>query len=76
MPEVIGDAGLTFDPHDTADIARKIEQLLADPGLREDLGKRASQRAERFSLMHTAESTAEVLRSAGAAGLARSRALR
>ena len=76
MPEVIGDAGLTFDPRDIDDIACKIEMLLSDPSLRADLGKRASQRAEAFSLSQTAERTAAVLRSAAASGRAGYRARR
>ena len=76
MPEVIGDAGLTFDPRDTRDIVHKIEMLLADPDLRTQLGERASRRAKEFSLSHTAESTASVLRSAGSGGASGRRALR
>lgn len=76
MPEVIGDAGLTFDPRDTRDIVHKIEMLLADPDLRTQLGERASRRAKEFSLSHTAESTASVLRSAGSVGESGRRALR
>ncbi|MEE2998020.1 MAG: glycosyltransferase family 1 protein [Pseudomonadota bacterium] len=64
MPEVIGDAGLTFDPYDIGDIACKIEELLNNPELREDLGKKAVRRAEQFSLSKTAEFTAIVLRNA------------
>tara|TARA_B100000676_G_scaffold286305_1_gene315763 strand:- start:2325 stop:3497 length:1173 start_codon:yes stop_codon:yes gene_type:complete len=71
MPEVIGDAGLTFDPRDTEDIARKIEMLLSDQALRASLGEKAARRALDFSLEHTAKRTAQVLRSAAAADLLR-----
>jgi len=64
MPEVIGDAGLTFDPRDTADMVRKIENLLADSALRIQLGEKAARRAREFTLARTAASTAEVLRAA------------
>ena len=64
MPEVIGDAGLKFDPYNVQDIANQIEKLLNNPDLREELGKRAAQRAELFSLAKTAEATASVIRNA------------
>lgn len=76
MPEVIGDAGLMFDPSDEGDIAEKIKQLLDNPVLREELGKRASMRAREFSLSRTAISTARVLRSACSATSVGSRMLR
>ena len=71
LPEEIGYAGLTFDPRDPEDIARKIETLLSDQALRASLGEKAARRALEFSLEHTAERTAQVLRSAAAAGLQR-----
>ena len=64
MPEVVGDAGIMFDPNDEGDIAEKIKQLLGNPGLRKELGKRASVRAREFSLSRTAIGTANVLHSA------------
>ena len=62
MPEVIGDAGLLFDPRNVADIARAIKKLHADPVLREELGISASTRAREFSLSRTATATADALR--------------
>ena len=64
MPEVIGDAGLLFDPRNVADIARAIKKLHADPMLREELGVKASTRAREFSLSRTATATADALRAA------------
>jgi len=55
---------LTFDPRDTADMVRKIENLLADSALRIQLGEKAARRAREFTLARTAASTAEVLRAA------------
>ena len=55
----------------TEDIARKIETLLSDQALRASLGEKAARRALDFSLERTAERTAQVLRSAAAAGLLR-----
>ena len=76
MPEVIGDAGIMFDPNDEGDIAEKIKQLLGDPVLRKELGKRASVRAQEFSLSRTAVGTASVLHSACSATSVGSRTLR
>src|SRR3990167_3830183 len=41
LPEVVGDAGLYFDPLNPADIAEKIRMLLTDASLRERLKKRS-----------------------------------
>lgn len=76
MPEVIGDAGVLFDPNDEEDIAEKIMQLLGDPFLRVDLGKKASSRARGFSLSRTAIATAGVLQKACSVTKNRPRTLR
>ncbi len=49
LPEVIGDAGLFFDPTDVASIAGTIGRFLADPPRRAELARRALQRAAIFS---------------------------
>jgi glycosyltransferase involved in cell wall biosynthesis len=54
LPEVVGDAGLLFDPHDVDDIRAAIARLLRDPG---DLGERGRQRAREFTWRRTAEAT-------------------
>jgi glycosyltransferase involved in cell wall biosynthesis len=59
LPEVIGDAGLEFDPTDTGDMARAIGRLLTDPALRETLGQRALRRARRFTWAATARGLLE-----------------
>ena len=63
MPEVIGDAGLTFNPRDTEDIARKIETLLSDEALRAALGEEASAGRWIFAGTYRRENC-QVLRSA------------
>ena len=47
-PEVIEDgvSGLLCNPHDPADIAEKVVQVLCDRDLAEKLGKAARERAE------------------------------
>jgi glycosyltransferase involved in cell wall biosynthesis len=61
MPEVIGDAGLLFQPHDAAEMAEKIGLLIEDRQLRIDLGKKAKVRSRLFDLSKTAEQTLSVL---------------
>ena len=54
LPEVVGDAGLDFDPTDVAAMAAAIGRLLADPALRNQLARRALHRARRFTWSTTA----------------------
>jgi glycosyltransferase involved in cell wall biosynthesis len=54
LPEVIGDAGLDFDPTDVAAMAGALQRLLTDPALRERLSRRGLDRARRFSWTATA----------------------
>ena len=49
LPEVVGDAGLFFDPTDVASMAATINQALADTRLRDDLACRALDRAGLFT---------------------------
>jgi glycosyltransferase involved in cell wall biosynthesis len=49
IPEVVGDAGLYFDPHDAMQIAQAIRRIATEPGLQADLGRRALARAARFT---------------------------
>src|SRR5262249_29834586 len=45
LPEVVGDAALTFPPDDAAALAGLIERVSADPGLRERLARAGSERS-------------------------------
>ena len=49
LPEVVGDAGLFFDPRDPADIARCLLEFTSQPGLRERLRPIALARARTFT---------------------------
>jgi glycosyltransferase involved in cell wall biosynthesis len=49
LPEVIGEAGLFFDPTDVSQIARGLRRLLDDPAERDRLARQALQRAGRFT---------------------------
>jgi glycosyltransferase involved in cell wall biosynthesis len=54
LPDLVGDAGLLFDPGDPEEIARCVLRLWHDPVLRQTLAERGSARGERFSFHHTA----------------------
>jgi glycosyltransferase involved in cell wall biosynthesis len=55
IPEVLGDAGLLFDPDDPTAIADAIERLLGDDALRADCIARGLERCRTFTWDHTAE---------------------
>jgi len=55
LPEVVGDAGLHFDPEDTLDIARVVLRFFEEPGLRERLTSAALPRARSFTWQRAAE---------------------
>jgi alpha-1,3-rhamnosyl/mannosyltransferase len=62
LPEIVGEAALTFDPLDVEEMAAKIEKALGDEALREEMREKGLQRAARFSWERTAEKTLEVYR--------------
>jgi glycosyltransferase involved in cell wall biosynthesis len=70
LPEVAGDAALSFDPHDERLIAEAIVRLLDDHALRETLIARGEERARQFTWQRTArgaiDSYARALGLAGA----------
>jgi glycosyltransferase involved in cell wall biosynthesis len=55
LPEVVGDAGLYFEPTDAGDLTRQLRRLLADEVLVERLKKRSIERAAGFSWKRSAE---------------------
>lgn len=57
VPEVVGDAGLLFDPTDPASIAEQTNKLLSDGALRKTLAARAPGQAAKFTWDRAAETT-------------------
>jgi glycosyltransferase involved in cell wall biosynthesis len=55
LPEVIGDAGLFYDPLNTAAISDTVIRFFQEPGLRENLAEASSRRAKEFSWARGAE---------------------
>ena len=61
IPEVIGDAGLTFAEGDPADLRAQLQRLLGDAALRLDLAQKGRQRVlDQFTQTQIAARTVEI----------------
>lgn len=60
LPEVGGDAALYFDPHDLGDMRNKIDRVLKDEKLAQELIKKGQKRIKQFSWEKLAQKTLEV----------------
>lgn len=59
IPEVVGDGAFLVPPYDIDALAAALERLLADPQERQELGRRARERASRhFAIPHVASQLA------------------
>ncbi len=67
LPEVIGDAGVTFDPTNVQSIADAIGQVIDDRSRQSSLREFGLQRAAQFTWERTARQTLDVYQSIGAA---------
>jgi len=54
LPEVVGDAAITFDPVDTEGMTEALAHALADSERAKEMGKKALQQARKFSWERTA----------------------
>lgn len=61
MPEVLGDAGLYFDPENPTQIAKVIERMMRNPQLRATLAERSFRKCEEFSWERCADQTLSFL---------------
>jgi glycosyltransferase involved in cell wall biosynthesis len=59
LPEVVGDAGLDFEPTDVEALAGVLGRVLGAPALRDQLGRQALHRSRRFSWNATARALLE-----------------
>jgi glycosyltransferase involved in cell wall biosynthesis len=50
LPDVVGDAGLLFDPENPGEMGESVLRLWTDPGLRDALIDRGRKRSELFSV--------------------------
>ena len=68
LPEVIGGAGLLFDPYSEHEIANAISRLLGDASLRDELRIKALERVKSFSWRNGARKMMSILEEAARAG--------
>jgi glycosyltransferase involved in cell wall biosynthesis len=61
LPEIVGDAGLLFDPLSTTEMAATIARLLSDEPLRRALREKGLKRAESFSWKAGAQKLVTIL---------------
>jgi glycosyltransferase involved in cell wall biosynthesis len=61
LPEVLGPAGLLFDPAEPADMAAALLRLVQDSALRRKLREEGLQRVERFSWRASAHAVVRLL---------------
>jgi len=59
IPEIVGDAGLYFEPEHADDLVARVVGLLSDAGLRQSLVEKGRQRAKLFSWESCADKTAD-----------------
>jgi glycosyltransferase involved in cell wall biosynthesis len=55
LPEVVGDAGLLFDPRDAGAICQAMKRVLDDGELRSQLSERGLRQSEQFTWQRAAE---------------------
>lgn len=64
LPEVGGDAVLSFDPFNVQDIQEKIIQVIESPHLKNELIKKGAERLKSFSWEQTAKELVRIFQSA------------
>ncbi len=62
MPEMLGDAGVYFDPEQPKDIARALLELIESPTLRTDLAHASFELAQHYSWQRCANETFEFIK--------------
>jgi glycosyltransferase involved in cell wall biosynthesis len=63
IPEVMGDAGILFDPSAQGELAAAIQSVLDDSSLRDSLRQKGLRRAKLFTWKRCAELTLNLYRS-------------
>ena len=62
IPEIVGDAALTYDPRKPEKIAEALLRITGDDDLRRNLVEKGRLRAAQFTWDNTARATGRVLR--------------
>ena len=65
IPEIVGDAGILFDPHSTDALVEALAQVCSDQGLRAYLRGKGFVRSKAFTWEAAAARTLAVLDQAG-----------
>ena len=60
LPEVVGDAGLMFDPHRVDELVTKLYEVLSYQNLQKKLIKKGLKRSQLFTWEHSAALTRQV----------------
>jgi glycosyltransferase involved in cell wall biosynthesis len=60
LPEVVGDAALTIDPHNISELAQAITRLIGDEKLREELRQRGYKRAQMYTWPKSAQKMLDI----------------
>jgi glycosyltransferase involved in cell wall biosynthesis len=66
LPEVVGDAGLMFDPNSVDELTEIMRELPDNPAIRESLIAKGLARARKFSWDRTVDETVEVYKAVSA----------
>ncbi len=64
LPELVGQAALSVNPLDPAQLGEAMQRVLNSPALRRELGQKGLERAKQFSWSRTARETVEVYQNA------------
>jgi len=67
LPEVVGEAGIMVDPHDTDSLAQAMREVLTNSELRDNMVRKGLEQSKRFSWEKAAEQTLEVYKKVGSA---------
>lgn len=65
MPEVLGDAGLYFDPENPLEIARSLREYIDSPELRSEKAKASIERCQQYAWTRCADETLAFLAEVG-----------
>lgn len=64
LPDLLGDAGIFFDPRDGRQLLAALRRVLGDPALRREMGAQGMRRAADFSWDRSAEAARAIFRRA------------
>ena len=60
IPEIVAEAGVLFDPHNYAELSKKLKQVITDEAVRNDMITKGLKRAQEFTWERCARETLEI----------------